>query len=287
MSNKRINNFDDSMTSKWDQVQENYRGAFGYAPKFGEQRYQKNRRYAKKSQSKWSTAGKTLALVRREIRKSKVEKKYTITNNTAQSVNAAMTGAGEAYFLLNNIAKGTDDYQRDGDSIALRQIRIAGSMSVNTPFVTQSSAYYLTIFVMYCKSNPQGTSANLPWTSLLNINGAYQQWTGLATDRYLSVNTDDFGVLYRKDVKLTAVAGFSAGAITAGAADTSNMFNTFDIRVPFKDKHITYEAGSNNPSTFNPFVCFAITNCRADQNTASTDTAYVNFIVETRFVDDN
>jgi len=283
---KRIH-YSDDMTSKWDQVQENYRGAFGYSDKFGGSRKTKNQRYAKKSQSKYATKNSTLALVRKEIRAAKVEKKFTILTNTAQTVNATLTGAGEAYFILNTIGKGTDDYQRDGDSIALRQIRISGSMSVNAPFVTASSAYYLTVFVLYCKSNPQGTSANLPWTSFLNINGAYQQWTGLATDRYLSVNTDDFGILHRSDHKMTAIAQYSAGAITTGSADTSNMFKSFDIRIPMKDKHITYEAGTNSPSTFNPFVCFAITNCRADQNTASTDTGYVNFIIENRFVDDN
>lgn len=268
--------------SKWARISNEYGSLFGYNTTRG---YTKGALRARKSESQRMKEKKTVALIRYEMRKAKVEKLYTITN-TVQAINAAMTGSGEAYFFLNAIGKGTDDYQRDGDSIALRELRLAGQAAVQVPTTSGSQNYYLTIFVLNCKSVPQATSANLPWGSFLENNGGYQQWTGLSTDRYLKVNSDDFQVLFRKDYKVNFNAAYAAALITAGAQQ-GEAYVDFDIKIPFKDRHVQYEAGTNAPSTFNPFCCFAITNQLCDANTATGGLMYTNFSQQIRFVDDN
>lgn len=221
-------------------------------------------------------------IVRKEISKSKVEKCFTAVQ-TAQTINNTL-GNTDAYFLLNSIAKGTDDYQRDGDSIALRALNIKGNLEIQNFTTSQFSLGYVTILILNCKSNPQATSANLPWTSLLDINGAYQGWTTAATDRCLDINTDDFSLLYRREIKLSDWNVSAAGTLTTSSTDTDKMYQPFEINLKYADKHIQYEAGTTNPSTFNPFICF-VYSLGTSFNTSYTVVA--DFVCKSRFVDDN
>lgn len=249
--------------------------------------YNKGLRRTTKAQTKKRalfTNKKALAtMIRAEISKAKVEKCYTAVQ-TGQTVNNTLTGATDAYFLLNNIAKGVDDYQRDGDSIALRALNIKGNVEIQNFTSSQFALGYCTILVLNCKSNPQATSVNLPWTSLLDINGAYQGWTSAATDRCLDINTDDFSLLYRKEIKLSDWSVSAASVLTTSSTDSNNMFCPFDINLKYKDKHVQYEAGTTNPSTFNPFICFVFSLGTSFNNSY---TAVADFVTKTRFVDDN
>lgn len=242
----------------------------------------KRSRYAAKK----AKAKSIKSVVREELRRAKVPKMVT-TIQASNTFNSSL-GAADAYTLLSGIAKGTDDYQRDGDSIALRRIQVQGNVGFYNPFATNTNQSWLTVMMLYCKSAPQASSANIPWNSLLDTNGAYTNWSGIATDRFLDINTDDFGVLYRKDIKMSQVQAFTAGVLNSAENDSgSQNYCQFSIDVPFKDKHVEYEAGLNIPSLFNPFMCFAVTNGDPTGNAVAGTTVIVSYVSKVIFVDDN
>jgi hypothetical protein len=211
-----------------------------------------------------------VALIKKVTMNQTIPKHYRDLG-LAGTYNSTLTGSTDAFFLLNQISKGTDDYQRIGDVIHLHSIKIKGCATLAGFLSSGAYTAVVTIFVLACKSNPQASSVNLPWTSLLCQNGAYNGWTGTIVNRTQAVNTDDFEVLYRKDVPISWFINSTSGTAAttvAAAGDLGNLFYNFDINIPFKDRRIDYEAGLNTPSAFNPFITFAITGADAAIATA-------------------
>lgn len=274
--------FQGSNENKWARVADSYTNLFGGVS----QGRRKALNRAKTLNYKRANEKAVTALVRKQLRRSKVQKLFTNVMGVTQW-NSALTGT-DALFLLNAIPKGTDDYQRDGDSIALRKIVVDANVSLTSLSASQNTNVWVTMLVMYCKTTPQATSANLPWTSLLDVNGAYQGWTGLASDRLMDMNTDDFGILFRKDCKMSLNATYTAGIITAGATDSISQYANFHCAIPYNDKHVSYEAGLNSPSVYNPFVVFCLTGADCTTNAVfTTATINTNIVSKITFVDDN
>lgn len=218
---------------------------------------------SRKAYSKMKSQEKTPSLLRKLIR-DQLNKEATLKHYRqipiAYAATSALSAANAPTFLLTNIAKGTDDYNRIGDVIYLKEIKIKGICSVPGFMTSAANLAYVTIIMATCKSAPQATGATLPYTSFLQQNGAYNAWTGTSANRLQDINTDDYEVICRKDFKLTDLVNTTAAtAATMVAAGQQDLYFDFVLDHKFKHRKVQYEAGTNQPSTFNPFLAFMIT----------------------------
>jgi len=230
--------------------------------------------------------GKTLALIKKELNKQFEKKEYQdITTYAPLVTEYALTGAGDANFILTGITKGTDDYQRVGDRIKLSSIHMKGSISVQNAFTSGVlGMMYVTVLMLACKSAPQASSTTMPWTSLLRQNGAYNAWTGTGVNRCQEINTDDFELLARRDIKMSSL--YATTATQAITSEPNSWYTEFSITKYFKGRYVQYQSGLNQPSVFNPFFAFAITNGNCTTNAVYAGIqCVVNGVVTSRFTD--
>jgi len=187
-----------------------------------------------------------------------LELKHFETVTTGYNFDSDISDTTEAGFILGGMSANIYDSNRIGDKIRLKRIVSKGCVSL--PLGVGFLNAVITVMILSCKSAPAATATTMPWTSLLQTNASSEAWTGLVRNRMQVINDEEFTLHARKDIPLSFMYSTTAtqSVLSAGGKEGGIPFADFEFDLPF-DRVVSYDAGLTIPSTFNPFIVFAIT----------------------------
>jgi len=221
-------------------------------------------------------------LIKRDIKRDLEVKRYQVTS-ASQAVDSDIGDTVDPIFFFRGLAQGDDQSQRDGDSVNMLQTHVKANFSLANTGSAILALSYLTCMVLNCKSAPQASGATMPWTSLLLQNGAYNAWTGTQSNRLQPINLDDFEILHREDRKINFDGNLAATLAVADGIES--VTQSFDFIIKYGNRKVRFEEGTTVPSTFNPFVVFAITNGDSSTNGVGALTGSVTVWTDTGYTD--
>lgn len=213
-------------------------------------------------------------VVRKEIQRM-AEDKTVMLQVTNQLHNSSIT-SGDCYALMPPVPQGTDDWNRVGDKLRPKWLRVKGYVSLdfdvvhNTPALSPSGRgdpIYVRV-IAFTQNNVKSGGITLVQPSLLfrGPAGSAVSFTGGPYDLLNDINTDLFKVLLDKRVELIPQV---QNSYTAPLPHGATHFFTFKIKCPAVLK---YDNSSNNfPNNFNPIIAcgYGYTNLTPPDTTAT------------------
>lgn len=199
---------------------------------------------------------------------------YGSTGNSLVMFNSGVSSSsGDVMQLVPSIAVGTADNQRIGDEIRAKSLHIKGAlvMSVDAQLnVTTSKRIAVRIMVVQpkrynCLSDIQTNYAL--WTAgLLKKGGTQSSFTGLLSDLWAPINTDEITKYYDKVVYMTQpYLGTNSGTTSVNTVTPVDLIKTtkfFNIKLPCRNRKLRYDPQSDNdlqPTTYNPVMLIGYT----------------------------
>lgn len=220
-----------------------------------------------------------------------MENKMTIFDVTDTSHNSSISNA-DCYPLIGPIPQGTDNWNRIGDKIKPKYMKVQGFVALNLDAAHNSPAQgggyafaggvfsspmivrVIAFTQNDIKSATNGSSVDVSHL-LRSSSGNDVAFNGYAEDLLRPVNTDKFKVIKDKQIQLVPLPGQTVD----GAYKTYARFS-FKVKVPSTFK---YDAASANvPNNYAPFIALGY----SYPNGSSPDvgTTPVRFVVKTTLV---
>lgn len=182
--------------------------------------------------------------------------------------NSAMNTTGDMQRALPNCALGTTDYQRIGEQIRAQKLNIRGHFLLSTQNQGEANSRIAVRMMVVSPKNIAGypdVSTNTAWMQQLLRKGASTvAFTGLISDLYAPVNTDQITCYYDKVsyvtmpyIVYTTTAGVTSVNTSTGVSwDLSKTTKFFNISLKVKNKLLKYDENysSVQPTSYNPIV---------------------------------
>lgn len=211
-------------------------------------------------------------LVKRMIRGQ--EETRMIGNNIESNVqhNSAIASA-DCLSILPTISNGDESYEREGDRIFPKSLRVKGVLAIAPGDQTFQKDIYVRVMILSQKNIKTGSQVNAAAVdagNLLrpNIPGTAQtNFAGWTYDLNFPVNTDLFKVYMDKVIKLTGCADGGVEQLTRTSTRWSYSFKSLP-------KSLTFDEGNGDwANNFAPFL--AIGYAYADGTSPDTVTTRV------------
>lgn len=208
-------------------------------------------------------------MIRSEIHKQVEDKcAYSTSGNTLYLFNSSVsTSTGDVIKLLPDISNGTLDNQRIGDEIRAKRCQIKGALVMgllNDLNVTTSRRIAVRMMIVQPKRYNSASdiqSNYLAWTAaLLKKGGTQASFTGLLSDLWAPINTDEITKYYDKTVYMQQSPIFTTGTpanAALGSPDIHNTVKFFNINLKMRNKKLRYDPNSDSglaPTTYNPVM---------------------------------
>lgn len=214
-----------------------------------------------------------MSLVKKMIAK-KVENKV-IGNQVEKNVlHNSPIGPADCYPLIPEIANGEESYERLGDKISPKSLKVKGLISFSQllAYGAQKDVYVRVMILSQknVKTGAQVLASAVDTAHLLrpNIPGSTQvAFDGTTPPSILPINTDLFKVYMDKTIKLTGTALSAIEQISRFSARWSYTFKSLPGSLTFDDGNADW---CNN---FAPFLCVGYSFC--DGSPAETATTRI------------
>lgn len=172
--------------------------------------------------------------------------------------NASITAPSEQYNLLPSVVQGTDSFNRIGDKIRPKSLRVDIYVTANGTLTT-SMLQRVRIFMLEdrtLKSWVNLTSSPVA-TQLLDFGSFLGGFSGLPNCELIRVNKRRYKVI--KDKTLTLAKGTGLTPNTGGINGTQtfisgNQYHKFSVKIPTPAVLHYASAGDSYPSNFAPFL---------------------------------
>lgn len=257
-------------------------------------------KFAKGMKSKPNTKYSNLKKYVDRMISSKTETKVISLTNT-QIYNSTISSTSELYNIIPNIAEGTADNNRIGNSIDLMYTNSRGYITFSTASPNTYGSLDVCLYHLISKRNRDGSNRV---SSDLNIikNGTVKgQYDGTLASSLAPINTEDFVIISKKNVKLIPLP-FNQPASTALPTTSSNIVanpNSGTITYKFKlsinwkkvlknKTKVYYDTNvSSQPTSLNSFYCLGFAQYNDPTNPASFVDALVkmSYFSETYYKD--
>jgi len=209
----------------------------------------------------WGKGKSSLTKVIKKVLSSQVEDKYCaidMLNNVL--FNSAVTTPSELYPCLPAIEKGDDSWQRNGQEVAPKHLRIRGTIALADDVLTADIVAYMYVFTTKkFKYIPEVVSLFVPTSMLTTGQGGTTNPTGTALVSMYKEEKEQITLLNKKQFHLMKGYGSQNGGSTGdtGVGGSANTLRMFDIKIkcPAKFK-FDENNGPRYPTNFAPVVCF-------------------------------
>lgn len=256
--------------------------AYGKYPRKGKKSFVKKSSKPRRAVAKSRKTNFVKAV--KSVISSQVEDKFAyLSQGTSLTYfNSGIDSSGDMLQVIPNIAKGTNDNERVGDSITAKWLNIKGYVKLNTNDIIDSTrlpAVYVRMFLVspkYRNNYSDVIGSTSPLSALLKKGGTTSGWSGLISDMYAQVNTELFTLHEERKFYLSqsfiASPGTQPGAPSAlVASDTKETVKFFNMSWKCKGKKLLYDGGlgaSIQPVNYSPILLIGY--CYLDGSTADT-----------------
>lgn len=236
-----------------------------YASRF-QKRKAKARRPARRPVRRAVKPSKALTKIVQKIIHRDAETKSAYHAIDSVLFNSAMNTTGDIQRVLPNVVVGTAENQRIGEQIRAQTLKIKGYFILST---ANNSTANARIAVRMMVVQPKNLSAypdvsvSTAWMQqLLQKGGGNVAFTGLISDLYAPVNTDQITCYYDKVsyVSMPYLYTATLGVPTSGYAvtqwDLSKATKFFNISLKVKNKLLRYDKSydGNQPTSYSPIL---------------------------------
>lgn len=227
-----------------------------------------NRNY-KKSTSRSSKPSKSFTKAVESVIHKNTENKEVYHSVEALSFNSAINTTGDMQKVVPNCGVGTGEAERIGEQIRAQKLNIKGHFILST---SNNSIANSRIAVRMFVCQPKNLSAypevsnSTGWLQqLLRKGGSNVAFTGLISDLYAPVNTDQITCYYDKVTYITVpylYQGIGLDSVnTLTSWDLVNSTKFFSISLKVKNKLLKYDKNYNTlqPTSYSPILVLGYT----------------------------
>lgn len=193
---------------------------------------------------------------------------YTSLGDSLINFNSTINSANDMQLILPQIGQGSADNQRIGDEIRAQRLSVKGFINLAvdlTENTLPNRRVAVRMMVVSPKRFPNIDDAYTNWnswyTSLLKKGGTQVAFTGLLSDLYAPINTDEITKYYDRVFYLSQdYWKTNVGTTTVSSQSMMNISKTikfFKFTMKLRNKKLRYDAGvSSNlrPTNFGPFL---------------------------------
>jgi len=211
--------------------------------------------------------------------------------------NSGINATGDMQRILPNIGVGTDESQRVGEQVRLMSLSLKGHMYLSTANNSISNARIgVRMFVVSPKNMPAwpDASANTLWLGhLLRKGGTNVGFTGIISDLYAPVNTDQVTCYYDKTHYITMpfvynqTLGVPTQGYTSVTWDLVNSCKFFNINLKVKNKLLKYDKdySTTQPTSYSPILVVGYCHLDSSSPDVLTTQLYVSYDAIVQFED--
>lgn len=213
-------------------------------------------------------ARKNVAKVVKQVLARNVETKQAFSDTGLFTVNEPINSNTDVRYLLPNIAQGTDEGQRVGNTIKAKALYCKGHVMITQPMggsyaalntLSSYSRVCARVMVLTFKPKPSSysnvTSSDM-YTNLLQKGMTTTNWTGTISDLYSQINQELYTVHYDKKFYLETDTVNTISAESAGfsvATSGRGSCRMFSFKIPY-NKIFRYADAGIAPVNANPFL---------------------------------
>lgn len=238
------------------------------APRFYKRKAKPYRRPARRAVRKSSKPSKALTQAVQKIIHKDAENKEAYHEVETTYFNSAMNTTGDMMRVLPNVIVGTAENQRIGEQIRAQSLKIKGHFLLSTANQGEANSRIAVRMMVVQPKNLSAypdVSVSTAWMQqLLKKGGANVAFTGLISDLYAPVNTDQITCYYDKVsyvtmpylVYTTAAGVTSVNTATAASWDLSKTTKFFNINLKVKNKLLRYDKSysTSQPTSYSPIL---------------------------------
>jgi len=187
------------------------------------------------------------------------------------SFNSGINSTGDMQRILPNCQVGTAENQRIGEQCRLQSLSLKGHLMLSTANNSiANSRIGVRVFIVQPRnlSGFPDVTASATWLNrLLQKGGANVGFTGIISDLYAPINTDDIITYYDKVYYCTMPYIYTAtlGVPTSGYSTTTidylNSVKFFNIKLKVKNKLLKYDKdySGDQPTSYSPVMLVGYT----------------------------
>lgn len=213
-------------------------------------------------------ARQNVAKVVKQVLARNVETKQAWADTGLFTVNEPINANTDVKYLLPNIAQGTDEGQRIGNSIRAKALYCKGHIMITQPqgasnsvlqYMSSYSRVTARVMVVTFKPKPSqfsNTTSSDMYTNLLQKGATTSAWSGSISDLYSQINSELYTVHYDKRIMLETDTVNTVGTESSGfsvAVSGRGSCRMFRFKIPY-NKVLRYADGALQPSNANPFL---------------------------------
>lgn len=193
---------------------------------------------------------------------------YTSTGDSLVNFNSGITNANDIQVVLPSIGNGSSDSQRIGDEIRAQSLSIKGYINLAVDLTENylpNRRVAVRLMVVSPKRFPNMDDAYSNWNSwysaLLKKGGTQTAFTGLLSDLYAPINTDEITKYYDRVIYVSQdYWKTNVGTTTVSSQSMMNIQNTikfFKINIRCRNKKLRYDPGASSnlrPTNWGPIL---------------------------------
>lgn len=177
--------------------------------------------------------------------------------------NASITTYTECYNLLPSVVQGVDSFNRIGDKIRPKSLRVDMYIVANGTLTT-SMLQRVRLFVLQDKSisNWTAISGTPIGTQLLDFGSFLGGYSGLPNCELIRVNKRRYKVIKDKNMTLLKGTGLTPNVGGLNGTQTfmaTNQYHRFSFKIPTPAVLNYSNPGDSYPTNFAPFMCLGYT----------------------------
>lgn len=219
-----------------------------------------------RSNRKPSKPSKSLTKAVQSIIHKNAESKSAFHSADSVSFNSAINTTGDMQRVLPNVIVGTAENQRIGEQIRAQTLNIKGHFILSTANNSIPNARIAVRMMVVQPKNLSAypdVSANTDWMQqLLRKGGSNVAFTGVISDLYASVNTDQITCYYDKVSYITmpflytSTLGVPTDGFSVTQWDLSKATKFFSISLKVRNKLLKYDKNynPNQPTSYSPIL---------------------------------
>lgn len=237
-----------------------------YASRFQKRKANLRRRPARRPVRKSSKPSKALTKIVQKIIHKDAETKSSYHAIDSVLFNSAMNTTGDMQRVLPNVTVGTAENERIGEQIRAQTLNIKGHYILSTANNSSANARIAVRMMVVQPKNlsawPDASVSTAWMQQLLQKGGANVAFTGLISDLYAPVNTDQITCYYDKVTYVSmpylyvGTLGVPTSGYTVTSWDMSKATKFFNITLKVRNKLLRYDKSysSTQPTSYSPIL---------------------------------